>query len=119
VTSPAQNDDLGADEVRRRPTAGEMQRQSIARHLTRRTSLEQAELQHPYLVDSAAYLGPPKDWVHLAEEWREFKSAFADGDEIWEFNTVSVYLGFSSGEEGFALLRCGMAASWFITSVVG
>jgi hypothetical protein len=115
----SQGDDRPADDVQRRQAAREVQRQSIARHLTHRTSLERIESQHRYLVDVAAYLGSPKDWPHLAEEWREFKSALADGDELWEFNTVSVCLGFSSGEEGFALLRHGSVVSWFITAVVG
>jgi hypothetical protein len=119
MTSRTQDDDLPADVVERRQAAREAQRQSIARHLTRRTSLQRIESQHRYLVDVAAYLGPSKDWPHLAEEWREFRSAFADGDEIWEFNTVSVHLGFSSGEEGFALLRHASVMSWFITAVVG
>ncbi len=112
-------DDLGVDIVERRQVAREVQRQSIAQHLTCRTSLDQIESHHQCLVDVAAYLGSPKDWPHLAEEWREFKSALADGDEIWEFDTVSVHLGFSSGEEGFALLRHGSVVSWWITAVVG
>jgi hypothetical protein len=119
MTSHSQGEDLPAEVDQRRKAAREIQRQSIARHLARKTSFERIETYHRYLVDCAAYLGPPTDWPHLAEEWREFKSALVDGDEIWEFNTVSVHLGFSSGEEGFTLLRNGTVVSWFITAVVG
>jgi hypothetical protein len=119
TASRREDDNLPADEAQRRQDAREELRQSIQRNLTGRTTLERTETQHRYLVDIAGSAGSPKDRPEVAEEWLAFRSAFAEGDEIWGFNTVSVRRGLASGEEGFARLRRGAVVDWFITAVAG
>jgi len=119
MASRRDDTDLPAGEAQRRQVAREEQGRSIQRHLTGRTTLERIETQHRYLVDSAGHAGPPIDWPEVAEEWLAFRSAHAEGDEIWEFNTVSVRIGLARREEGFALVRDGTVVDWFITAVVG
>jgi hypothetical protein len=110
--------DLPADKAQRREDAREDLRLSIQRHLTGRTTLERAEARHGYLVAPVGEAGCPTDWPEVADEWLAFRSAFAEGDQIWGFNTVSARPGLASGEEGFALLRDGTVVDWFITAVV-
>jgi hypothetical protein len=118
MASRREDDDRPAEEAQLRQ-AREEQRQSIQRNLTGRTTPERTETQHRYLVDIAGSGGSPKDRPEVAEEWQAFRSGFAEGDEIWGFNTVSVRFGLASGEEGFARLRHGAVVDWFITAVVG
>ncbi len=118
IASLREHDKLPADDVQLRETREE-QRQSIQRHLTGRTTLEQIESQHRYLVGLEGGSGPPSDWPGVAEEWQAFRSAIAEGDQIWAFDTVSVRHGVASGEEGFALVRNARVVDWFTTAVVG
>jgi len=119
MASCREDDGLPADEAQRRQDARAGLQQSIQLHVTGRTTLEQVETRHRYLVVSAGDATPPNDWPEAAEEWLAFRSAFAEGDEIWEFNTVSVRPGPARGEEGFARLRRGIVVDWFITTVLG
>jgi hypothetical protein len=59
----------------------------------------------------------PTDWPHVADEWRAFRSAALEGDELWGFRTDSARGG--PGEVGFALLRDGRVVDCFITAVIG
>jgi hypothetical protein len=119
MASRRADDDLPADEAQRRRDARAELERSIQGHLTGRTTLERVEARHGYLVGIAGDATSPNDWPEVVEEWLAFRSAFAEGDEIWEFNTVSARLGPSRGEEGFARLRRGTVVDWFITAVVG
>jgi len=86
---------------------------SIQRHLTGRTTLERVE------TNIAGDATSRNDWPEAAEQWQGFRSAFAEGDEIWEFSTFSARRGTARGEEGIARLRRGTVVDWFITAVVG
>ncbi len=112
-------DDLPADEVQRRRAARAELRLSIQGRLTGRTTWEWAETQCRCLEDPARDRATPTDWPEAADEWRAFRSAASEGDQLWEFNTVSARGGRDSGEEGFALLRDGTVVDWFITRIVG
>jgi hypothetical protein len=112
------DDALPTDEVHRRQQARANLRQSIQRHLTGRTTWERAEEQYRYLADPARDLAAPTDWPEVADEWRAFRSAAMESDELWRFNTISARRGRDCGEEGFALLRDGTVVDWFITAVV-
>lgn len=95
-------------EAQQLQAARDEMRRSIMRQMIGRITLEQANTQHPHLADAG-----------LAEEWRAFRSAFAEDDQIWAFKTVSAQLGVAQGEEGFARVRQGAVVDWFITAVVG
>jgi hypothetical protein len=110
MASNGQDDDLPAAAAR------EELCRSIQHHLRGRTTPERVEEQHRYLVGGASDAGSARDWPGVAEEWRSFRSAFAENDEIWEFNTVSARLGPVRGQEGFARLRDGTVVDWFITA---
>ncbi len=69
-------------------------------------------------MDPAPDLASPTDWPEFADEWRAFRSAATEVDELWGFNTVSARDGRDGGEQGFALLRDGTVVDWFITAVV-
>jgi hypothetical protein len=70
-------------------------------------------------VDPARDLASPTDWPEFADEWRAFRSAAAEGDELWGFDTASARRGRDGGDAGFALLRDGTVVDWFITAVIG
>src|SRR5262249_52520717 len=98
MASCRQDDDLPADEAQRRRDARAALQRSIQEHLTGRANLEHVEAWHRYLVGIAGDAGAPTDWPEAAEEWRAFRSAFAEFDEIWAFNTTSARRGLASGE---------------------
>ena len=114
-----EDDDLPPIEAQRRQDARDDLLRSIQAHLTGKTALEQVETQHRYLVTPAGNIGNPTDWPEVADEWGAFRSSFAEGDEIWGFNTVSIRLGLASGAEGFALLRDGRVVDCFFTALRG
>jgi hypothetical protein len=109
--------DLPAEEVHRRQDARATLRRFIQGRLTGKTTWEWVDAQCPYLADPA-FAAPP-DWPEIVDEWRAFRSAAAEGDELWGFNTVSARSGRDWGLEGFALLRDGTVVDWFITAVIG
>src|SRR5262245_34675694 len=119
VASRQEDDDLPADEAQRREDSRAELQRTIQRNLTGRTTLERAEAEHRYLVGSAGDAGAPTDWPAVADEWRAFRSAFAENDQIWAFNTAWARRGLARGEKGFARLRDGTVVDWFITAVVG
>jgi hypothetical protein len=111
--------ELPADEIQRREDAREVLRRSIQSHLTGRTTLDRVETQYAYLQARAGDADCPTDWPEVAPEWLAFRSTFAEGDEIWDFNTLSTRRGLASREEGLALVRDGTVVDWFITAIVG
>jgi hypothetical protein len=117
LASRRADDDLPAEEVHRRQEARATLRRSIQGRLTGRTTWERVEAQYRYLADPA--LLAPTDWLAIADEWRAFRSAAPEGDELWGFNTVSTRRGLDHGEAGYALLRDGTVVDWFITAVIG
>jgi hypothetical protein len=118
-TSRRADDELPADEVHRRQAARETLRRSIQGCLTGKITSERFGGRYRHLVDPARDLASPTDWPEFADEWRAFRSAATEGDEVWGFSTVSARDGRDCGEEGFALLRDGTVVDWFTTAVVG
>jgi hypothetical protein len=101
------------------PSPWERQRASIQRSLTRITSQMEIEANRTYLVDISAYLGLPNEWAEVSQTWHDFTAQIANGDELWEFNTVTQLGAHWSGEEGFALVRKKKVVAWYITAVSG
>jgi hypothetical protein len=119
LASGRADDGLSVGEIRWRQEARAILLRFIQRRLTGRTTWEQVEAQCRYLTARARDLAVPTDWPEVADEWRAFRSAATESDEIWGFNTVSARDGRNCGEEGFALIRDGTVVDSFITAVVG
>jgi hypothetical protein len=86
--------------------------------LTNQTTLSEFEARHPVLIDRSAYRGR-QGWEALASEWTEFKERAVPGDEIWEYDTLSVTMGLAAGERGIAIVRNGRAVERFPMSACG
>ena len=80
----------------------------LRKHLVRYVSVEEAET-----------VGWPENRFVNAndEEWIRFKSQMQDGDELWTYSTVDAYLGFISGNEGYAILRKGKVIDDFVVAI--
>ena len=66
--------------------------------LVQQTSVKQAEFD----VGRRGFKMNPNDAA-----WIDFKSLMHDGDELWIYSNVDVYLGFCCGDEGYAIVRNG------------
>lgn len=117
LASRRAEDSLPADEVHRRQEARATLRRLIQGRLTGRTTWERVEAQCRYLAAPARDLAAPTEWPEVADEWRAFRSAATESDELGGFNTVSARGGRGCGEEGFALLRDGTVVDWFIPAL--
>jgi hypothetical protein len=86
--------------------------------LTKQTTLSEVEARHPVLIDRSAYFGR-QGWEAVASEWTEFKERVLPGDEIWEYDTLRVKMGFASGESGLAIVRNGRVVERYPMSAYG
>lgn len=88
-------------------------------HLTIRVSIDWIEEHNLYLTDRTHYYGNPEEYSLIVGDWNRFKEKIVPTDEIWEFSTVTTLMGFTSGEEGYALVRGGEVIAQFTTAIVG
>ena len=86
--------------------------------LVSRTGIERIESRYPVLVDKSSSCGRA-GLENLSDSWIDFKSYVIDGDEIWEYDSLSVEMGFAAGESGIAIVRDGAILRRFRLTATG
>jgi hypothetical protein len=72
--------------------------------LTKRTTLREVESTFPAPVE---------------RDWAEFKERVLPTDELWEYDTLAVHLGFACGESGIAIVRAGQVIERYPITAYG
>jgi hypothetical protein len=99
--------------IRLRAEVREQRYRDIAESLTARTTVEAIEAAYPSLADSERTECHPVERAAMAAEWRAFRSAVAEGGEVWAFREV----GSCSSSEGFAVVSEGLVVADCVTSI--
>jgi len=98
-------------------------KREVQNNLTRKSTLEELWNKLPSLKVLDDDLGAGR--VSPANLWDEerdyavFRTAALAGAEVWAYDSVSTYLGFSAGETGFAAVSEGQVVSWITSEIIG
>ena len=94
----------------------EREKLEVLNNLLNKTSVEEAESLNDKKPESrwlTRFAVPKNDTI-----WIEFKSQIQEGDELWTYSNVDVYLGFCCGGEGYAIVRNGDLVAEYITAII-